>query len=137
MSNRHSRPPRTSVRDSGGKWIVSAVALAAVGVLVLARMQVFQMEGCHSSVQTSQATILNSRIARAGTVDTYYGGSILYRIEVLARFSQNGVSQTRWIFASDPSSDRATLQLRILNFPQHCIAYWPVNRPDSVRCTFH
>lgn len=99
-------------------------------------MQVFQMVGCHASVQTSPATILNSRIVRAGTMDTYYGSAILYRIEVLARFNQNGVSQTRWIRASEPASSDA-LQLRILNLPQHCTASWPVNRPDSVRCTLH
>jgi hypothetical protein len=84
--------------------------------------------------QTAQGLILDSRVERVGTIATSHGGYILYRIETRVQYSIGGDKHDRWIPASEPTSDRASLQMQLLKQPRTCLISWEIHHEENAHC---
>ncbi len=78
--------------------------------------------------------VLETRIAVEGTRESNFGGSILYRIEALVRYDLHGHAQGRWMPASEVTSDRDLLTLRLVKPPTLCEVYWAHHHEENPNC---
>ena len=137
MSRTHIRGRRarpTAKRNRLAEILVKVLATAAIGLIavlfVLGRMPRFST----GPVETAAGAILETRINTMGHIDSGHGGYTLYRIEAHVNYSVHGAVRERWLPASDLASDRATLQMRILQDPKTCLVTWVRYHEDNARC---
>ena len=78
--------------------------------------------------------VLETRIAVAGTRESDYGGSIWYRIDAHVQYDLRGQMQDRWIPASDSTTDRGLLLMKLAKRPSTCQVSWAPRHPDHPRC---
>lgn len=134
MSRTHPHGRTSGMPQKGGIWVRAA---AGAAVLLLAGLMVWSPwwpTPIEKSHQVAHGQILETRIAVAGTQESNYGGSILYRIEVHVRYDRHGQVQDRWMPASEISSSRDTLALRLVKPPGTCEVYWAPGHPENPRC---
>ncbi len=134
MSSTHPHGRTSRMPQKDGIWVRAA---AGAAVLLLAGLMVWSPWGptpLEKSHQIARGQILETRIAVAGTRESYFGGSILYRIEVHVRYDRHGQVQDRWMPASEISSSRDTLALRLVKPPGTCEVYWAPGHPENPRC---
>ena len=109
---------------------------AGAGVLFFAGLVAFgpwwapTIEDSH---QTAHGQMLETRMTQ-GTRDSDLGGAILYRIESHVRYDLHGMAKDRWMAASEVSSDRDVLALRIIKHPSSCEVYWAPDHPENPKC---
>jgi hypothetical protein len=134
MSQTHTRAPIRSTPTKlgwGFKVAVTAGVLLTAGLIAFGPQWSPPIEESH---EIARGQVLETRIAVAGTRDSYYGGSILYRIEAHVRYDLHGLGQDRWMPASEVSSNRDTLALRLVKPPGTCEVYWVPGHPENPQC---
>ena len=83
---------------------------------------------------TAMGRILETRIAVRGTHQSQFSGAIQYCIEAHVRYELNGQIQDRWMVASDVTSSRDILALRLVQQPKTCEVYWAPHHPENPKC---
>jgi hypothetical protein len=83
--------------------------------------------------ETASGRILEMRKVVDGTVDSGFGGRILYGVEARVQYLADGRIQDRWLRASGDMS-RDGLLLKMASHPGECLVYWPKGHPESARC---
>jgi hypothetical protein len=124
------RIARESAKLSHLPIILGGVSLLLfVALLVLRPMWTPTIEDSHA---TAAGKVLETRIAVVGSQESNFGGRILYRIEALVRYDLHGQVQERWMPASEVTSDRDLLTLRLVK--RSCEVYWTPYYPDNANC---
>jgi hypothetical protein len=113
MSNHLARPhaaPASQRRQVIFMWTFPLLVVGFVaGVTALA----YHRFGVDRSWPGYTARILESRVVPYDNRSSSYGGSIIYRAEVHAQWSENGKAYDEWVPTSLGSSDRSELQFEI------------------------
>ncbi len=66
------------------------------------------------------AQVLATRIVRLDAIDNMYGNSLLYRVEVHAAWTENGVRRQAWVPTRMIGSDESYLELWASRQQNHC-----------------
>ena len=83
--------------------------------------------------EKTTGTILEIRKVVDGTLDSRYGGKILYKFEAHVRYLEDGRQQDRWLRISAVTTE--ALLLKRAAQPTHCIVYWPPDQPENAKCS--
>jgi hypothetical protein len=117
------------------EWVPRILALAAVIGLCVFWVWAGFFDGFGTGPRVSAwGDVLETRIATVGSRESGHGGYILYRIETHIRYSVSGAVRDRWIPASNTTSDRVSLQIRLLDEPKRCLVGWPPGHEENARC---
>jgi hypothetical protein len=107
-------------------------------VLVACLLLVFVMARMHTAVwnghEVALGRVLETRIAVSPNRNGSDGKTILYRIEANVRYSLHGQLQKRWMPASQVTTDRDILAMRLVKQPQTCTVYWASNQQENPNC---
>jgi hypothetical protein len=77
------------------------------------------------------ATIEDARTHVAMHIDSQVGGAMLYDVEVLVKYSVNGIEREQWTTVSQRPQLLSDAQLQIFRFKkQQCIIRWNPANPD-------
>ena len=134
MSQTHVRVrvPKTPVKRN--YWVeaaIFAVAIVLGGYYVQSRLWPDPVENSH---ETAKGRVLETRLALVGTMDSKYGGAILYRIEAHVTYPLHGASRDRWMPASETTGDRLFLALQMMKQSGKCLVYWAPHHEENPRC---
>jgi hypothetical protein len=133
MSHSHIRQAKPPAAPSLVWW---HFALPLAAVLVLLGFVYLISNWIHSfpsAYETANAEVLETRKVVEGTIDSRYGGKILYRFEAHVHYVVDGRMQDRWLRISDDPTRDAVL-LKLAGHPTQCVAYWPPKFPENARC---
>jgi hypothetical protein len=86
-----------------------------------------------SKYETARGKILEMRKVVDGTIDSSYGGKILYGVEAHVQFTLKGQTQDRWLRVSG-DMPRESLLLKSIGHPTECRVYWPPDQLEKARC---
>jgi hypothetical protein len=133
VSQTHLRKRKVAPRKSGwGSHLLTVVVVLAIVLIVGGRvLPRFQKTGRESSL----GKVLETRIVIVSTGESSVGSYAYYRIEAHVTFDMNGEKQDRWISASDDNSNRAELELQILDRPGTCVVSWSPRHPENAHCS--
>jgi hypothetical protein len=134
MSHTHARVHESKEPSKPGLWIYVVVGEAILFLVAWIALPPWWTRTIGNSSETATGHVLETRIATFGTRETYHGGRILYRIEALVRYDLHGKSQDRWMGASEVTSDRDLLALRLVKHPDSCDVYWAPHHPENPNC---
>jgi hypothetical protein len=115
--------------------VVFGAILVVAGLLYLRhRTQLTREQGWSSAV----ATIEDTRTTLVSKVDSKYGGSMLYEVQVFAAFSVNGSQQERWITVEQPPKTLPSAQFEQAHWKgTHCIVRWNPSDPKEIVVELH
>jgi hypothetical protein len=134
MSRTHARVRTGGTPEKVGFWRHVAVGAGVLFIAGLIAFGSWWSPSIEDSHVTTPGRVLETRIAICGTQDSLFGGYILYRIEAHVRYDRHGQVQDRWMPASEISSSRDTLALRLVKPPGACEVYWAPGHPENPRC---
>jgi hypothetical protein len=83
---------------------------------------------------TTVGKILESKVTMDHSEDSPRGGRIFYRVEARVVFEVDGKTYDRWLQASEISSAKELLEVRLAEHPQTCQVYWSEGHLDNARC---
>jgi hypothetical protein len=139
---RHSMSDREAVakilprnqRDWRKIWIVSgylAFSLAIVfAIFILNNRNQAERE---NSWQSATATIEDIRPVLASQVESNFGGTMLYKVEILVRYRTDDTEQTRWIRLEQIPETISAVKLQAFRWRgKQCIVRWKPAQPDRV-----
>jgi hypothetical protein len=86
-----------------------------------------------SNFITAKGRILELRRSVDGSVDSIYGGRIIYGAEARVLYAADGQSHEGWLRVST-GLPRDTLLLKLASHPSECVVYWPPDHPEDARC---
>ena len=132
MSQGHIRKPKPE--PSQQPWL--AVAIGATLIVFLAITVLIKEYDLHIDADhlTAAGKILETRMVVDHIKDNQYGGGIFYRIEARVQYQIHGVQQDRWLAASEATTYREMLSLRLDPPPKSCTVHWPPKHPENARC---
>jgi hypothetical protein len=90
--------------------------------------------GFDSPRLTAEGKIFDTKIVVDHTVESSYGGRILYRIEARVSYPILGHNQVQWMTASEVTPTRESLELKLAHHPQGCQVYWISGHPENAKC---
>jgi hypothetical protein len=122
---------KASKKQLLGIVAVVALGIAAVGALIYPRYrtQQYRQENWDSAI----ATVEDVRPKLVGQLNSQYGGGMVYSVEVLAKYSVDGVMQERWIpVAHSPRSlDAVYINKRMWTGNRYFVRWQPLH-PDRI-----
>lgn len=134
MSHSHVRvrvSPSPAKRNYWAEAAIVVVILALYLYYVQSRLWPDPVENTH---ETATGKVLETRLAVTGTVESRYGGGILYRIEAHVTYPLHGHQQDRWMPASESTADRNYLTFRMVKQTGTCTVYWAPRHEDNPKC---
>ena len=130
MSN-HAAHARPAPEPSYGKttlWFAIPAILAALIVLPWIYHRWFLPD---DSWPAYSAQVLATRVVRVDPVDSMYGNSVRYRVEVRAAWTEEGLHLESWVPTRMVNSDKAYLGLWASRQPDHCTIRVAPNNPQQ------
>lgn len=121
-------PPKRNKRFEFMLWTFGVVAAAFCAFVTLSQWP------AHQSYIYEHGTLLETRIVPISSVQGNYGGRIIFQIEARVRYAQNGSPMEQWVPASELTSDRDLLQVRLSSHHISCLVYWFPDSPDKPKC---
>jgi hypothetical protein len=101
MSHGHIRESKPRALISISWWRLALCFASVVIVFVSLYLVANWIHSFPSTYETANGKILGIRKVVDGTIDSQYGGKILYGFEAHVQYVANGQSQDRWLRASD------------------------------------
>ncbi len=132
MSHSHIRKPKEE--PSQQSWLTVAIGATLVIFLAIAvsiKKYDWQIDADHL---TATGKVLETRTVVDHIKDSQYGGGIFYRIEARVQYQIQGVQQERWMAASEATTYREMLSLRLDPPPKSCTVHWPPKHPENAKC---
>ncbi|HEX4007542.1 MAG TPA: hypothetical protein VHX60_15305 [Acidobacteriaceae bacterium] len=108
MSNHVARPG--APKRSSNRLLHYGVPLLAIITIPVGFVVRDKWIGTDKSRPSYPAQVLDSRITHIGYLESYYGGKIIYRIEVHASWTENGSRLDAWMPTTTTSSDELSLK---------------------------
>lgn len=71
--------------------------------------------------QSYSGRVIGTRVVRSAISDSYWGNSIVYRVEIDAAWTENGSAREAWVPTMKTGTDRAWLALWTAQQGKHCI----------------
>jgi hypothetical protein len=107
------------------------VALALVALIGLGRVIEWPSNTDHS---TAAGQVLETRIVVDHLGESQYGGVIYYRIEAHVRYELHSQQRDQWMTASEATTEREVLAVRLSSHPKTCLVYWFPKHPENAQC---
>ena len=131
----HSRLAKPKELPQPVSWWRLGLICAVLVVLVVALFCVVSwVRSSPATYETTTGKIVEIRRVVDGTVQSGFGGRIIYGFEVRVQYTVDGQTQDRWLRATDDLS-REHLLLKLATHPTECIVYWPPDHPENVKCS--
>jgi len=125
--------PRSSKDRRSLVRIALFVVVAILAVNLLLYLKRVEAERRAALWTSATATIQDARPKLIGQGNSQGGGAMLYNVEVLARFSKDGVLQQRWITVGESPMLLADAQFKAFRWKgQQCTVRWKPSDPDRV-----
>lgn len=134
MSQSHIRVRNETAGKQRSYWFETTILVVTVLLALLYVATRFWSEPSNPDYETADAKVSETRIVVDHIRDSYYGGSIFYRIEAHAQYGSDGRPQDRWLTASEVTTDRWLLASKVAIQPERCEAYWVSGHPENARC---
>ncbi|MGA9072411.1 MAG: hypothetical protein WB424_19275 [Terracidiphilus sp.] len=132
MSHSHIRKPKPE--PSQQPWLavaIGATLIVFLAIAVLIKTYDWQTDADHL---TATGKVLETRIVVDHTRESNYGGRIFYRIDARVQYEIQGGQQERWIAASEATTERELLSIKLAPSPKNCLVHWPPKHPENARC---
>jgi hypothetical protein len=113
------------------------VALACVGlafVSVALFLVIIWFRSFPPAYERATGKVLEIREVVDKTVDSLYGGKIIYGVEAHVQYVADGQLVDRWMRASD-DLPREAIILKLATHPTQCTVYWLPNHPENAKCS--
>lgn len=132
MSHSHIRVPKPVQRFRPWSAILmGAVAVVLVALFGLGRVIEWPSKTDHS---TTTGQVLETRIVVDHLRYNSYGGLIYYRIDAHVSYQIQGQQQDRWMTASETTTEREVLAVKLSSHPKTCLVYWFPKHPENAQC---
>jgi hypothetical protein len=131
MSQTHIRAEEATPKRSRLAEAAIVAVLALLGILLAFGGY---WEGFRSDRETSDAKILDTRIAVVSLHESQYGTWAQYRIEAHVTYDLRGQRQDRWVPVSEIVNDKTLLEARLATHPTTCEVSWARSHPENARC---
>lgn len=132
VSHTHVHAPKPPAKRS---WKVDlSVATVLIGFAALLALGRLVECPSNSPHKTASGTIVETRIVIDHVQESYFGSILLYRAEALVKYQREGRPEEHWITASDITSDRTMLAIKLAAHPQTCLVSWSPGHPENARC---
>jgi len=120
--------PKRNQRFECLLWAFGVIAAAFIAFVTLSQWPP------HESYIYGHGTLLETRIVPISSVQGNYGGRIIFQTEARVRYTQGGSPKEEWVPASEWTSDRDLLQVRLISHHSSCLVYWLPNSPNHPKC---
>lgn len=135
MSHSHIRvrvpPPKRN------PWLEATVGIAFFIAVAVVYIAIRMLHPFYDTDHlTAEGKVYETRIVMDHIRDSQYGGLIFYRTEALVSYEVEGQTQSRWLIASEITTERAMLASKLAGSPTTCQVYWLPGHPENARCRF-
>jgi len=134
MSHSHLHAPKTEAQVTPKFWLLVTLVMGACLLLVLFVAAGIRDRAFDTSHLTAEGKISDIRIVVDHTVESSYGGRILYRIDAHVSYRALGQTQDRWMTASEVTPIRESLEMKLARHPIGCQVYWAPGHPENAKC---
>jgi hypothetical protein len=125
--------PRT-LKDRKSLWtIIGFLAFALITATAIFVLRQMDQEKREQTWQSTIATIEDVRPVIVSQVESQRGGAMLYQLEILIRYTANGIPQSRWTKVPQPPMSLESAQLDAARWKgQKCFVRWRTTQPDQI-----
>lgn len=75
--------------------------------------------------------VIDTRVVRTNILESYWGNSIVYRVEIDATWNENGTIRQAWVPATKTGTDRAWLALWAAQQSKRCTVRQSSGNPST------
>jgi hypothetical protein len=136
MSHSHIRVPKPVPVPKRRRWFEVLFIVGACPLALEGSLSIFMRSPFDTEHESAIGGVSESHVALVGSIDSRYGGHILYQIEAHVRYPYLNQIQDRWMAGSEQNFSRQILEARIRKHPNACEVYWLPNHPENAKCRF-